>query len=41
MAELVEENLKEAQQTQKQWYDQKAREIKFQTGDQVLALLDK
>ena len=33
MTVLVEENLKEAQQTQKQWYDQKAHERKFQTHD--------
>ena len=39
MAELVEENLKEAQHTQKRWYDQHARERKFQAGDQVLVLL--
>ena len=39
MAELVEENLKEAQQMQKQWYDQNARQRKFQAGDQVLVLL--
>ena len=38
MTVLVEENLKEAQQTQKQWYDQKAHERKFQTHDQVLVL---
>ena len=39
MAELVEENLKEAQQTQKRWYDQNACQRKFQAGDQVLVLL--
>ena len=39
MAELVEENLKEAQHAQKQWYDQQAHERKFQADDQVLVLL--
>ena len=33
MAELVGENLKEAQQTQKQWYNQNACQRKFQAGD--------
>ena len=39
MAELVQKNLKDAQQTQKRWYDRTAREREFQPGDQVLVLL--
>ena len=39
MTELVETNLKQAQQQQKRWYDRTAVEREFQTGDQVLVLL--
>ena len=39
MTELVETNLKQAQQQQKRWYDRTAVEREFQTGDHVLVLL--
>ena len=39
MSELVSENCKEAQMTQKRWYDQSARKREFTEGDQVLVLL--
>ena len=39
MKELVAENLREAQQTQKQWYDKRARMMEFNVGDKVLLLL--
>eukprot|EP00731_Ephydatia_muelleri_P003291 Em0001g3291a len=39
MSELVSENCKEAQMTQKRWYDQSARKREFMEGDQVLVLL--
>ena len=39
MTELIETNLKQAQQQQKCWYDQTAVEEEFQTGDWVLVLL--
>ena len=39
MSELVQENLTRAQQQQKRWYDQTAREREFTSGDQVLVLL--
>ena len=39
MTQLVQKNLKNAQQTQKRWYDRTAREREFQSGDQVLVLL--
>ena len=39
MSELVQENMKRAQQKQKAWYDRNAREREFQPSDQVLVLL--
>ena len=39
MTELVSENLQRAQQAQKRWYDQNARDREFQPADQVLVLL--
>ena len=39
MSDLVQENLKKAQDKQKQWYDRNARERTFKKGDQVLVLL--
>ena len=39
MSDLVQENLKKAQDKQKQWYDRNARERTFKKGDQVLILL--
>ncbi len=39
MKELVADNLQDAQQTQKRWYDQKARTLEFEVGEQVLVLL--
>ena len=39
MTDLVRENLTQAQQQQKHWYDRTAREREFQVGDQVLVLL--
>eukprot|EP00731_Ephydatia_muelleri_P034653 Em0070g9a len=39
MSELVSDNCKEAQMTQKRWYDQSARKREFMEGDQVLVLL--
>ena len=39
MSELVQENMKRAQQKQKAWYDRNAREREFQPYDQVLVLL--
>ena len=35
----MRENLQEAQQRQKRWYDRAARETEFQPVDQVLVLL--
>ena len=39
MSDLVKENLEKAQQKHKKWYDQKARDIEYQEGEQVLLLL--
>ena len=39
MFDLVRENLKKAQNKQKQWYDRNVRERTFKEGDQVLVLL--
>ncbi len=39
MKKLVADNLQDAQQTQKRWYDQKARTLEFEVGEQVLVLL--
>lgn len=39
MQELVRENVQEAQQKQKRWYDKTAREMEFKPEDQVLILL--
>ena len=39
MSELARENLVKAQQQQKQWYDQNARDQEFQVGECVLVLL--
>ena len=39
MSELARENLSRAQQQQKRWYDQNARERMFEDGDHVLVLL--
>ena len=39
MTELVQENLSNAQDIQKRWYDRNAREREFQPDDQVLILL--
>ena len=39
MSDLVKDNLEKAQQKQKEWYDQKARDIEYQEGEQVLPLL--
>ena len=39
MTALVQENMRSAQQYQKTWYDQKARERVFTPGQQVLLLL--
>uniref|UniRef100_A0A8C6U536 Integrase catalytic domain-containing protein n=1 Tax=Neogobius melanostomus TaxID=47308 RepID=A0A8C6U536_9GOBI len=39
MAALAQENLREAQQHQKTWFDQKARERVFSPGQKVLLLL--
>ena len=39
MSELVQENMKRAQQKQKAWYDRNAREREFQPSDKVLVLL--
>ena len=39
MSELARENLAKAQQRQKRWYDENARERQFEPGDQVLVLL--
>ena len=39
MTELVQENLSNAQEIQKRWYDRNAREREFQPDDQVLILL--
>ena len=39
MKELMAENLREAQQTQKQWYDKRARMMEFNVVDKVLLLL--
>ena len=33
------ENLRQAQQKQKTWYDKRARETQFEVGDKVLVLL--
>ena len=37
--ELVQQNMAQAQMKQKEWYDQKAREMQLQPGDKVLVLL--
>ena len=39
LRDLVKENLENAQQTQKSWYDRHARERELQPGEQVLVLL--
>jgi len=39
MTSLAQENIKKAQQTQKVWYDNKARERSFEPGQRVLLLL--
>ena len=39
MSELVQENMKKAQQKQKTWYDRNSRECDFQPADEVLVLL--
>ena len=39
LRELVRENLEQAQESQKSWYDKNARSRHFQPGDQVLVLL--
>ncbi|MEE6518660.1 hypothetical protein FKM82_029772 [Ascaphus truei] len=39
MQDLANENLREAQQHQKVWYDKKPRDRVFLTGDKVLLLL--
>ena len=39
MSDLVQENLKKAQDKQKQWYNCNAQERTFKKGDQVLVLL--
>ena len=39
LRDIVHENLKDAQRTQKEWYDRHARNREFQPGDQVLVLL--
>ncbi len=39
MTSLAQENIKKAQQTQKVWYDKKARERSFEPGQRVLLLL--
>ncbi|XDV11138.1 hypothetical protein PO909_000156 [Leuciscus waleckii] len=39
MTSLAQENIKKAQQTQKVWYDKRARERSFEPGQKVLLLL--
>ena len=39
MSELVQENMKKAQQKQKTWYDRNSREREFHPADEVLVLL--
>ena len=39
MSDLIKENLEKAQQNHKEWYDQKAGDIEYQEGKQVLLLL--
>ena len=39
MSETARENSTQARKKQKQWYDQNAREWKFEPGEQVLVLL--
>jgi hypothetical protein len=39
MSEMARENLAQARTKQKQWYDQNARERRFEPGEQVLVLL--
>ena len=39
MSELAKENLAKAQQRQKKWYDENARECQIEPGSQVLVLL--
>ena len=39
MSELARENLAKAQKQQKRWYDENARERRFEPGEQVLVLL--
>ena len=39
LKELVDTNLRQAQKTQKSWYDQHARDRNFEPGDKVLVLL--
>ena len=39
MSELARENLARAQKRQKRWYDENARERRFEPGEQVLVLL--
>ena len=37
--DLVQENMRKAQAKQKAWYDQRARELQLQEGEQVLVML--
>ena len=39
MACLVGENMKKANDSQKKWYDQHAREHEFESGSMILVLL--
>ena len=39
MTEIVKDNMKEAQQQQKTWYDKTARERELKPGEEVLVLL--
>ena len=37
--DIVQDNLRRTQAKQKAWYDQRAREVTFEKGDQVLVML--
>ena len=39
VSQVVQENMRQAQIKQKIWYEQKACEVNYQPGDQVLLLL--
>ena len=39
MTEIVKDNMKEAQQQQKTWYDKTTRERELKSGEEVLVLL--